>query len=371
MRQVLNRVLVYQFYRINAGFFLFLFLLLFGIVDAQSTVYFHYSIMKAAAAGSSVLWLLMGCWLLYTFKCAGFVLRALQRNENTFLLEMGAIAAKRQYQLLLNVHWQLLAPMLWYGFITAGVAFLHRYLLSGILILLFLLLLLLVFPLTYQRQWRRHTYSVLDVALSRLPSASGGEATLNKLLLRLSFTRHKRMLALLKIFSLILLQAMIAYNKESLNKESVCFFIMIIIAAHAMLPYFFVQFMETEMRCLRNFPSVLPARAAPFLLAYSVLFLPEVTFLLLHARTAVSLPVTGSLYLLAISQLWLYTSLLYMVAVRTERYMGYVLGGFFISMMLLAGLPVIVIASGAFLVGALVFLVCYGRYEPKYEPPAQ
>ena len=51
IRNVLQQVLAAQYYRINAGFFLLLFLLLFGIISPKESLAFHYQVMTDLSPG--------------------------------------------------------------------------------------------------------------------------------------------------------------------------------------------------------------------------------------------------------------------------------------------------------------------------------
>jgi hypothetical protein len=93
--RVLIRVLGVPYYQRNVGFFLVIFLLLFGIAGEQAWP-MHRSIMYEIAA-SPVLWLLAALlWSLYALKCLHFTLRTLAMAENEFLYTLSLFPVRRQ-----------------------------------------------------------------------------------------------------------------------------------------------------------------------------------------------------------------------------------------------------------------------------------
>ena len=121
---------------------------------------------------------------------------------------------------------------------------------------------------------------------------------------------RKVTVAIIKVCSLLLLQVMVAINGEKLQPEGTYFFLLIMITAHAMLPYYYVTF--TESQCwLRNMPIPTFRRMLYYALTYAVLFLPELIFLLVHVHSLLSPLQMLSLYALMVAVLCWYTGALY------------------------------------------------------------
>src|SRR5690349_22943410 len=95
---ILLRVWVQQFYQRNAGFFLFLFVVLFGVV--QNPVDYHFKLMQGIVSADATLITAIIIWLLYGCKCAMIVLNSINQ-EKTWISQLQAIAAKRLFLLLM------------------------------------------------------------------------------------------------------------------------------------------------------------------------------------------------------------------------------------------------------------------------------
>jgi hypothetical protein len=81
MKSTVNKTLVRSFYIQYAGFFLFLFIVFFGIVAPSQQPAYHYALIRGMLAAPVFLWLVAGCWLLYAIKIVQFVRRVLESPE--------------------------------------------------------------------------------------------------------------------------------------------------------------------------------------------------------------------------------------------------------------------------------------------------
>lgn len=367
MMAILNKLLVKQFYQLNTGFFIFLLLLLFGLADGKATLYFHYSIMKMAVHQPVVMLALLGVWALYALKCTGFMLRHLDEPAYSILQELGALSRQKQFTLFLACQAAIFSPVLTHAVLTCSIAVAEGQVISLLIIVAFAIVVCGGSALFYKNHLQRYKESVWTKLIPTLPSRKGNRS-MQFVLLHLLFAGHKKTVFLLKIFSLVLLQVMLAYNKTVWSKESMCFFILIITVAHALLPYYFVSFTESRLTLLRNMPVSRAWRYSLYLIPYAVILLPELGFMLLHAHYAISLFVIGSLYVLALSLLCLLTAVWYMPRMQLERYMLLVLSLFFISMFIMAAAPIWVYAAVIFLLSLLVFYTLYERYEYQPKP---
>ena len=132
---------------------------------------------------------------------------------------------------------------------------------------------------------------------------------------------------------------------------------------YALLPLYYVRYMETELAFLRNMPISLARRAAVFVCTYAIIFLPELLFLLWNERSVLPLQVTLSLYVVAVVRMCLYTALQYVKGMGTDRYTSVVLGLFFASLLLLASVDLWVFAVFESVAAIAIFYRCYPGYE--------
>jgi len=360
MNNVLTKVIVARFYQVNAGFFLALFLLLFGIMSGKETVMFHYAIMQAIMGSWLFLSLAMALWMLYNVKCISFCLKELDRPENSFLFNLQAISDRQQFKLLAACYFELYLPVIIYGTITLVIGVKEAHYLTAATFLLFQLAMCLAGALvcfyTINGTWKKPAFTL--PSLDPFPRKN-----ISSSLLHFSLSQRKGTFIAIKLFSILLLQIMVAANAEKESREAVCVLIMFLISAHALLPMYYVRFMEKELSFLRNTSLSLMRRFFIYVLTYAVIFIPELLFLLWNERAVLSLQVIFSLYALAVSQLSLYTSILYIKKVTTERYTTVIFAIFFITLLLLAALSLWFVFLAESVLAIILFLSLYWNYE--------
>ncbi len=139
------------------------------------------------------------------------------------------------------------------------------------------------------------------------------------------------------------------------------------IAAHAVIVYDSVHFLEKEFRVLRNMPLPLYKMLLLFVVTYIVLLLPEIFFLYYYGYK-VHLGVSiSSLLLYFIGQLLLFTALAYEKHQKIESYLLY------IGLITAFSLMLTPLKSFGWIGGALVVIAFslfssnYYQYEPEYE----
>ena len=360
MRSVLFKVLVTRFYKINTGFFLLFFILLFGLLDGKSTMQLHHAIMSGITGSYAFAGVSMTIWAAYNFKCISFCLKELNQQENSFLFRMQSVGTNRQFYLLLTTHAAIFLPLLVYAGVTAFVGIReHSYILSGIFIAYQLLMCGIGGFVLYYRintTWINPPIALPSFEISKKKSFLF-------YLIHYSFSGKKGTFIGIKLCSLFLLQAMVAANTDKLSKEAICVLMMFLISAHSLLPLYYVKFMEVELAFTRNLPIPVMRRFFVYVLTYAVIFLPELLFLLLNVHHVMPLQLTLSIYAVAVSQLSLYTALQYLNNMTTERYSGFVFGLFFISLLLLASFDLWFLFITEAVVSVGLFVWRYDKFE--------
>lgn len=361
MKQTLTQLFVRQFYRLNFGFFLVCFFILFGVINFRDMVYFHYALMERASE-PAVMLLLMGIWLLYAIKCFGFGLRALQTTAHSFLYQLQGLADARQFYTFSYLQMLIYLPALAYALITTGVLIVHGKIAAAFIILLYTVLLIVVPGYIYQAKLNS-SYKQAATIFSGRWHFSTGEKRFNTWLLH--YLSHQRKGALLgiKTGSLILLQALVTYNRHRLNMESVCYSMLGLVAVHAILPYYVRTFADERLQFVRAMPLSIRRRYLWFLFTYAILLAPELLFLLLHLHTALPVSMLLTIYAVSLAQLCLYSSILHLPGITVERYMLLVAGLFFLSVLLLAAFPAWYLVVAGFAVSYILFAVFYERRE--------
>lgn len=360
MKSVLVKTLVVQYYKLNTGFFLVLFVLLFGLLNGKATVDLHHFLMSSMCNEPAFFAGAMMVWLLYFVKCLSFCMRVLRSPEGAFLAAMQAMDDRKQIVAQTSVFVMLMAPVLVYGAVatTVGIWEGHWVLPVGIQVVQLVLCsagAMLCFR-TINETWKAPLLQLPAILPKvRKPFAS--------LLLHYSVQEKKATFIGVKALSLLLLQGMVLANRYEVNRESVCVIMMFLISAHALLPVHYTRFSERKLGFLRNMPLARVRMISAHAVTYLIVFLPELLFLLLNGKHSLDRNETLSLYCLAVTQLLLFTSLQYLPRMTTERYTMIVFVFFFGSLLFLASFNLWPLAIANIVAGVTLFSVYYYRYE--------
>ncbi|HSU49120.1 MAG TPA: hypothetical protein VLJ41_00955, partial [Segetibacter sp.] len=208
---ILQKLLVNYFYRVNAGLFIFLFFVLFGL--PQLPFAFHYSLITGIVQSQTFLGLVMLIWLLYNLKCIAYIIQQLQHQQQSFLFVMNCLSLKKIYLYKLFVHLQVYLPVLLYSIAIFVVALKKQQYLCALEIMAFNCTVLLLTPFVYvfalqQRKFSTHLFFIPSLRLQlRKPYFLFP--------LYFLFASRKQMLLITKAFSLFLLYGFIAlYESE-------------------------------------------------------------------------------------------------------------------------------------------------------------
>ncbi len=364
MEAICSRLLVARFYKVNAGFFLFVFIVLFAILPGTDTMRLHFALMDAATSSLPFTLIALLVAALYNLKCVAFTLQELKLPENTFLYNLQAASNIRQLRLMLASQIAIYLPMLLYSTIMAVVGFRGGHALLGSLVLLWQLAMCAVGAWVYQYTING-TYKSNLFQLPELRLFPKKNFLLY--LFYFSLENKKGTFIAIKAFSLLLLQFLVILNDGKASKENVCFLVLFCISAHALLPNYYVRFTEQELRFTRNLPISLGKRLATFIITYALIFIPEILFLLYNERNVLPLPLVASIYALAVSRLTLFTAMQYLPGMGMERYTTIVLTLFFVSLVLLASLPLWGFIAIETTIAISMYAYFYYRYEGVLE----
>ncbi len=150
--RLLLKTVVRKFYERNAGFFLFLFYLMFGIVQSSQIVSYHLSLIYGLL--SSTIFLLMICivWVLYLIKCFAFVSAFATSSENDFLLKLNQLSFLKRFGSAFFIFIIVDLPVLIYLAVIIGVAIHQKLYGQAAMIILFHLIILAIAALLFNKK---------------------------------------------------------------------------------------------------------------------------------------------------------------------------------------------------------------------------
>ena len=360
MNHTVNKILLSAYYRQNAGFFLFLFVVFFGIVAPSQQLAYHYALFQGMLAAPAFLFVVGVAWLLYAGKVFRFVTRVIDSREGLLLYQLKSLPPRRCYGVLLKVQSVAFLPVSAYALAIAGVAAYEGAWTSAVLVPAYVALICGLSAAGYYRRLA-HPGAVRGGLLrQRRPQ----RAPYWSILLRYLFDDNLGLLTAIKIFGCLLLYLLLRQQTPVDYDLRMPYFVYsVALFGHGILLFRCRRLEETRLICYRALPVSLRKRFGQYCLFYFLLLLPEMLVLGWLTADPIRFIDTLELILSGYSLLVLLNSCLFVIALKTGDFLklclvifgilyGCVLGGFLIAM------------SGFFFFTAVVlFFRGYYRYE--------
>jgi hypothetical protein len=125
-KPIWNKILVRSFYRENAGFFLFIFLVFFGVVQPSTQLYFHYALIRGILETPAFFSLVAFAWALYALRVRRFIVHTLGDPDALFLYKVNAGQPRRIAEQCTKAAISLLGPVIGYAAIIIVIAITRR-----------------------------------------------------------------------------------------------------------------------------------------------------------------------------------------------------------------------------------------------------
>jgi len=370
-RALLHKALVRPYYKENAGLFLFIFILLFGVVAPSQQLNYHYHLILGMLNTPALFGLVMLVWYFYSEKCTRFILARLQSPELSFLDILNALPAGKIYRQLSRVYVGLFLPVYGYTLAVLGVAF---YLgASGTMLLIALTLALLQGVQVRRILQRLRSPGRQHRIPRRLRFLSGkrrayGPSSLPywRIFIRYLVKEQKGLFLGIKLFNGSILYLLLHAQGQTPGDYDLrmpILFYSIGLFGHGVLVYRLRALEETRLVFYRGLPISLPKRMLQYGLLYLVVLIPEMILIswlspkLLHYVDAIEFVGWSYAVLLLLDSLLFvrpfpmkgYLKLLFCIFMIVY---GGVLGGFFLLLTILT-----------FLAATTLFFWSYYRYE--------
>ena len=362
--KLLWKIFVLRFYILNAGFFLFAFILIFGIVHPPQLIVVHASLIHGIILSNFFTGVVLLLWLVYNLKCIFFCLRIITKEEDTILHNMQAVSPIKQSILLLICHTILYLPVLLYSCFVIYLSGRQGFFLYALGLIFFQWLMCVIGAYTY---YYHINFSWKEPALSRLglPVMNHFTSKIKLPFYLVYYTFHSRKLLffILKLTGLLLLNSVLAGNKDQFVLRDFMLIFMIDIIIHSLLVYYYVEFMERMISCMRNLPIPRIFRFLLFLLAYSLILLPDLCFIIVNGFELMPLRTILTFYGIAVAELLLFTSFLYRRRINMKDYLQIIFSIYLvISLLSLSGYYMGILSA----IITLAFFLFRGAYY-EYE----
>lgn len=353
---ILQKVLVNYFYKVNAGFFLFGFFVLFGL--PISPVAFHLSLISGIIQSQLFLALVMLAWLMYNLKCLDYILKQLHDPAQSFLFCFTNLSAKKAWSYLLYAQVLIYMPVLLYCAAIVWFALKKQQYWFVAEIIIFNTIVAAVSAFIYLNAIRKKQLFAQIFTLPRIP------VNLPKpffsLPLYFLWNNRRQMLLVTKIFSLLLLYGFIKlYEPERYDIRPVQLCLLLTAASHSSIIFQIRTFEEEYLGFSRNLPLKTPGRFIRMTAMYACLLLPEFILLLKGYPDHFSLTDYSQLILLVVALLSLFHVTLLLEETSTEQMMRVVFG-------ILAACFFIILYNPGFILPCVILLLSFALFHSYY-----
>lgn len=359
--ELLYRLLVVQFYKENGGFFMFIFLVMFAIVDPGQVVSYHAGLMQLILSSVIGMALGMAAWLFYAYKCLAFVHRNLEKEENSFLINLQAFSVKRQLLLLFGCQFILYLPVLIYAGFTIGIGLRTGQFNSVAILLVYLVAINIAVIYLYYRKLNSYHTASINFTI-KLPFRIGFVKP--AVVYPVFYILYKRKLAwlALKVFSFFIFYLVFILHEGNFSLAYFRLLFLIVTITHSMVVYFSFEFTEKQLAFTRNLPIARTNRFLSYLLTSVLILFPEFCWMISYTGSILSLPDMLLTFSAGIGQLLLLASVLYLPGMQQQRFTWVACFVYFASAILLpSGISIIILSE--LLLALLIFYRSYYRFE--------
>jgi len=357
---VLIKVLVREFYREHAAFFLMVIGLAFGFMSKVE----HMFLAEFFISMPVVTLIPVSLWALYTARIVSFNARILRQGENGFLYNLVFVSPPLRLATLAGTALAQILPALVYGTFLLAIAFSNNRLLSVLIVLTSLVLLVAAITFALNRKLyhpnQQHTVSRWQHYLNRL-------FVKPQPLFFINWVARHRALQLLwsKAISCILLFGVLKlYTTDDYDLRLLGLGLLVTFGLSIDLAGELHRFNNLHLALLRQLPLSQVRRTISFLITWFILTLPETG--LLVTRFPAGFGITGfiSAYSFALSIPFLFYNLFYVKDWQQENIMRVVYSlaiAWFV--LILFKIPLAVLAAANIIGGIVIWKRCWYTFE--------
>jgi hypothetical protein len=326
--KVLLKVWVAKFYERNAGLFLFIFFLMFGVVESSQIISYHLSLIYGTLSSPIFLLVVITVWILYMLKCVQFISSQLNKPENNFLFQLSRMERSKQFRNIALTVLLIDAPVLIYSsfIIVIGLQLRQLIPVSEIMAVHLSLVLIAIGWIVYQLNSPHKKIKLITLPSLKwkwpkpFPLFYIGHLT----------TQLPTVFFFSKVFSIISIYGFLQIQLDHYENRTALMGLLFGLAAHLVMVFEFRKFEERYLPFLRTLPLTSIQRFIYLALVYALILLPEMVMLAInHIRPQDLI----GIYLFGIGFLLLSHSLLY-IMLDNDRHLQWTLGLFLISFML-------------------------------------
>lgn len=358
---LLNKGLIIPFYKMHAGLFLFIFFVMFGVVESNQLVHYHRSLIESMfvvplfRAGVFIV------WMLYVIKILHFLLQLLRQPQYAILHNLMLLPRTQKIVALLNVSILCFMPVLVYSIFIYSIGVQQHYFELTFLIAIGQILLCTMLTGTlYLFIQTRHRISWAFFNRVRVPAIGGRIG-----MYFAHIVQHEKIgLILSKTFSIATLYIV----KETLTSGDDVQFVLITwlfaLLAHTFIIVKIKLFEDQHLMWVNHLPISISRIAGMYVLLYALLMMPE--WILLASVVEHGIDMIHYAILPVFSGAWLSFVHVYLFKPNRDpdKFTTFLFWVFILSFLFVLSKLIIVLTLGLLILGFILLSKRYYAYEP-------
>lgn len=354
----LNRVIVRRFYERNSGFFLFVFLVMFGVVEASQIINYHLSLIAGMLSSGIFMAIVFSFWLAYALKCIQFVNETLNNPRFGFLYLLRGCKLSLQFEYFSFVIFLLFLPVIIYSIFVIGVAIATQHWMELTLVLVFLASLITasawVALMKLNNRMKQSTF--INLPIMKTP--------INKSLFifYLSHLFKKRSIPILltKLFSIVTVIGFFHIQVDHYELRIALLGLLIGLSGHTLIIFELRRFEDESLTFVKNMPISIISRYMHLFIVYAILLVPE---LILIGINHVKIFDSFLVWIFGISYLLFNHMSLYPIRMSMDRFIIRLLLFFLISFILVLYKVFLIFTLAMLVFSFLIYRKWYYRFE--------
>ncbi len=356
---VLTKGLIVPFYRNHAGLLLFVFFIMFGMVESNQLINYHRTLIEGMFTTPAFRTGVFVVWLLYSFKTLQFTISLFKQPEYGFLTNLTLLPRVRVFLLLLFINGIAFLPVLIYTIFIYQIGLAQGFYVSCALIFVFQLMLLafnawsILFFLSTQ-----HLFS-WSMPQLKLPIING----------RISFYLNylvsdgKTALLISKVFSLGLLYIVREATEAGDDFRIFAIAWLFALLSHAFLMIKLREFDDRYLTWIKCLPISVLKICLLFFILYAALMVPEAVLLTTTIGKGINLPELIALLFLSAGFFGFIHTYLLKPNRDPEKFSTFLFWLFILSFLAILGKLIMALTAFLIVVSYLQMKRRYYRYE--------
>lgn len=364
-----------RFYARNLGFFLFLFIMMFGIIetssgDKQVILSYHYRLILGMLSNDAAFFILLFAWLLYACRCFNFISGVVSAADASFLYIVNNLEKKTVFNLFLGLCALLYLPVIAYSVAVAWIAFDQHQPVKFLVIILFQVF-VCVYGATYFQKKIRFAGAARFILRAPAWLRNFSNPYFSFLLSGI-FRTAAPLFTGIKIFScLVLCMFLRNLNESDYDFRFMMMFFLMANLGHAIIIHRTRYTEETRLTFYRQLPFTRGQRWIQYVLYYSILLVPELLTLSYFIPAPLHPADGAEIFLFAWSFLLFQHAVLSVSLLPAKKFLKIMLSVFMVQFLFIADgaiLPLIILQGVS---ATALFMGSYYLFELKNGIPGE